>query len=108
MAIVTTDPVFGMRSIPTDNHIRDILDAVPPQQVFPMFGRIFTALYERGYLQTLCVFDKQLLIALDGTQYHQSKSIRRNHCTITKRSNGQIGFAHSVITPVIVAPGHKK
>ncbi len=31
-----------------DNHIRDILDAVPPQQLVPMFGRIFTALYERG------------------------------------------------------------
>ena len=73
-----------------------------------MFGRIFTALDERGYLQTLRVFDGQLFIALDGTQYHQSNSIRCNHCTITKRSNnGQIGFAHSVITPVIVAPGHR-
>lgn len=39
--------LFGMRRIPTDNPIRGLLDAVPPQQVFPMFGRIFTALHEQ-------------------------------------------------------------
>ncbi|MEN8259450.1 MAG: ISNCY family transposase, partial [Pseudomonadota bacterium] len=37
--------LFGMRMIPTDNHIRDMLDAVPPQQVFPMFGWVFAALH---------------------------------------------------------------
>jgi hypothetical protein len=87
--------LFGMRSIPTDNHIRDLLDAVPPQQVFPMFERIFTALHEQGHLQALQTFDGQLLIALDGTQYHQSNSIRCKHCTVTKRSNKQISYAHA-------------
>jgi len=52
--------LFGMRSIPTDNHIRDLLDAVPPQQVFPMFERIFTTLHERGHLQVLQTFDGQI------------------------------------------------
>lgn len=100
--------LFGMRSIPTDNHIRDLLDAVPPQQVFPMFGQIFTALHERGHLQALRTFDGQLLIALDGTQYHQSNSIHCKHCTVTKRSDKQISYAHAVITPVIVSPGHSR
>ncbi len=100
--------LFGMRSIPTDNHIRDLLDAVPPQQVFPMFGQIFTALHERGHLQALRTFDGQLLIALDGTQYHQSNSIHCKHCTVIKRSDKQISYAHAVITPVIVAPGHSR
>jgi hypothetical protein len=45
--------LFGMRRIPTDNHIRNILDAVLPQQVFSMFERIFNALYARGHLQAL-------------------------------------------------------
>jgi len=100
--------LFGMRMIPTDNHIRDLLDSVPPQQVFPMFERVFVALYERGQLQAFRSFDGQLLVALDGTQYHRSTRISCDRCTVTKHNNGQIDYAHSVVTPVIVAPGHNR
>ncbi len=48
----------------------------------------------------------QLLIALDGTQYHRSTSIHCEHCTVT-RHKGQATYAHSVVTPVLVAPGQK-
>ncbi len=100
--------LFGMRMIPTDNHIRDMLDSVPPQQVFPMFERVFAALYERGQLQAFRAFDGQWLVALDGTQYHRSTSISCDRCTVTQHSNGQIDYAHSVVTPVMVAPGHNR
>ena len=99
---------FGTRMIPTDNHIRDVLDAVPPQEVFPMFERVFDALHERGQLEAFRAFDGQLLIALDGTQYHRSSCISCERCSVTKHSNGQIDYAHSVVTPVIVAPGHHR
>ncbi len=100
--------LFGVGTIPTDNHIRDLLDAVPPQQVYPMFERVFDALYERELLQAFRASDGQLLIALDGTQYHRSASIRCDHCTVTQHSNGPIDYAHSVVTPVLVAPGHPR
>ena len=29
--------LFGMRDIPCDNHIRDLLDVVPPSYIFPVF-----------------------------------------------------------------------
>ena len=97
--------LFGLRRIPTDNHIRDLLDAVPPQQVFPMFERVVAALYERGHLQAFRAFDGQLLVALDGTQYHRSTRISCDRCSVTTRRNGQVDYAHAVVTPVIVAPG---
>jgi len=100
--------LFGLRRIPTDNHIRDLLDAVPPQQVFPMFERVFAALDERGQLQAFRALDGQLLVALDGTQYHRSSSIRCQCCTVTQHGNRHIDYAHSVVTPVIVAPGHPR
>jgi hypothetical protein len=52
--------LFGMQAIPTDNHIRDLLDAVPPQQVFPMFERVFAALLERGQRHAFRVLDGPL------------------------------------------------
>lgn len=100
--------LFGLRMIPTDNQIRDLLDAVPPQQVFPMFERVFAGLDERGQLEAFRAFDGQLLIALDGTQYHRSTRIHCDCCTVTQHSNGQIDYAHVVVTPVVVAPGHPR
>lgn len=98
--------LFGVSTIPTDNQIRDVLDAVPPQQVLPMFGRVVVALSERGHQQAFRALDGQWLVALDGTQYHRSNRISCEHCGVTKHRNGPIDCAHSVVTPVIVAPGH--
>ena len=98
--------LFGMTQIPSDNHIRDLLDHVHPSHVFPMFDRIFDALHKAGHLQAFQALDEQLLIALDGTQYHSSNTIHCEQCTVTQR-NGQTTYSHSVVTPVIVAPGQR-
>ncbi len=81
--------LFGIQDIPTDNHIRDLLDAVPPQRVFPMFERIIAALDELGHLQAFHAVNDQLLIALDGTQYHSSNTIHCDNCTVKNHRNGK-------------------
>ena len=100
--------LFGMQAIPTDNHIRNLLDVVPPQQIFPMFNEVFTALNELGHLQSFRAINHQLLIALDGTQYHSSHSIHCKNCTVTEHNNGQTSYSHTVVTPVIVAPDNHR
>ena len=100
--------LFGMQAIPTDNHIRNLLDIVPPQQIFPMFNKVFNALNELGHLQGFRGVHEQLLIALDGTQYHCSNNIYCKNCTVTEHKNGQTRYSHSVVTPVIVAPDCKR
>ena len=104
--ISNAQTLFGLQKIPSDNHIRDLLDHVPAQYVFPMFQHIFSALQELGHLDTFRAVDQQLLIALDGTQYHTSNSIHCEHCTVKQHRNGQTSYSHTVITPVIVKPGH--
>ena len=99
--------LFGLTKIPSDNHIRDLLDHVPAARLFPMFDRIFHALHEQGHLQAFQVLDGQLLMALDGTQYHSSSSIHCDQCTVTQHRNGQTIYSHGVVTPVIVAPGQR-
>jgi hypothetical protein len=100
--------LFGIQAIPTDNHIRNLLDIVPPQQIFPMFNKVFNALNELGHLQGFRGVHEQLLIALDGTQYHCSNNIYCKNCTVTEHNNGQTRYSHSVVTPVIVAPDCKR
>lgn len=100
--------LFGIQDIPTDNHIRDLLDAVPPQRVFPMFERIIAALDELGHLQAFHAVNDQLLIALDGTQYHSSNTIHCDNCTVKNHKNGKTSYSHTVVTPVIVSPTQKR
>jgi hypothetical protein len=100
--------LFGIQDIPTDNHIRDLLDAVPPQRVFPMFERIITALDELGHLQAFHAVNDQLLIALDGTQYHSSNTIHCDNCSVKHHKNGNTSYSHTVVTPVIVSPTQKR
>ena len=97
--------LFGVDQIPSDNHIRALLDAVAPAHALPMFATIFEALRELGYLESFRAINGDLLIPLDGTQYHASKSIHCAQCSQARHSNGQISYSHTMITPVIAAPG---
>jgi hypothetical protein len=97
--------LFGMSQIPCDNQIRTLLDPVPPGQLFPMFTTITQALVATGTIDTFQVFDDTVLIALDGTQYFSSQRISCPNCSQKTSATGTVTYSHSVITPVIVAPG---
>ena len=42
--------LFGIRQIPTDNHIRTLLDRVPPEALQPCFDQMLERLRERDGL----------------------------------------------------------
>jgi hypothetical protein len=69
--------LFGVHQIPCDNHIRDLLDPVKPEQVFPVFEEILQVLEQQGQLRGFRSFAETLLMALDGTEYFSSGQI---HC----------------------------
>jgi len=96
--------LFGMHQIPCDNQIRALLDGVAPAHALPMFAHVVDTLHELGYLEPFRSVNGELLIPLDGTQYHSSKDIHCAQCTQTCHHDGQITYSHSVITPVIAAP----
>ena len=67
--------LFGVHKIPSDNHIRDLLDPVKPKELFPVFETILQAIEQKGKLQGFRGFANNLLMALDGTDYFSSKQI---------------------------------
>jgi hypothetical protein len=100
--------IFGIQNIPSDNHIRNLLDEVNPTYIFPAFRHIFNLLNSNGYLNEYRSFNNNLLIAFDGTQYYSSNNIHCEHCNTKEHKNGTITYYHSAITPVIVKPGNNK
>ena len=93
--------LFLVKKIPSDNWIRKLLDLVSPTEVFPIFSYIFNALYETEHLSRFKSINGNLLIPLDGTQYHSSNTIHCEQCSTKNHKNGTITYSHSAITPVI-------
>ncbi len=100
--------LFAMTQTPSDNHIRDLLDPVPPAMVFPVFSYAVDALHELGHLEPYRSINGDLLMAMDGTEYFSSSKIHCKNCSVTEHKNGSITYSHTVVTPVIVAPGNPR
>ncbi len=99
--------LFQIEEIPTDNHVRQMLDDVPPEELYPLYDEIYEALREQGVLERFQTLGGTTPIALDGTWYFSSHAINCKHCSKIEHTNGEITYYHSAITPVIVAPGQK-
>ena len=96
--------LFGLHSLPSDNQIRNLLDPVSPEYLWPLYRQIFQALDQQAVLPGYRSFGQQLLVAIDGTTYFGSKKIHCPNCSQRVLSNGETQYFHSVLTPVIVQP----
>ena len=104
--------LFNIDKIPSDNHVRDILDPIAPDHLFGMFEKVYRAYEHCGLLESLrqnCITNSQL-IALDGTRYFSSQSdtIHCPNCSSATHANGKTTHFHIAITPVVVAPGRSE
>lgn len=97
--------LFGVHEIPCDNQIRNLLDPVPPETVYPVMAEIGDALYQQGYLAGFRSINDTLLIALDGTDFFSSEKISCAGCSETRLKNDRVLYRHIAVTPVLVAPG---
>jgi hypothetical protein len=100
--------LFGVFQIPTDNHIRTLLDAVEPAAVYPLFDFVFDGFQHSGVIDSFRTADNRLLLALDGTQYFSSQNLHGPCCSCKTHSNGKVSYSHTVVTPVLVKPGSDK
>jgi hypothetical protein len=98
--------LFGVQNIPSDNQIRNLLDPISPTYLFPIFSYIFHGLNDMGHFDSYRSYNGNLLLALDGVQYFSSTSIHCKNCNKKEHRNATTTYSHSVITPVIVAPGN--
>jgi hypothetical protein len=100
--------LFAMDKIPTDNHIRSMLDAVPPETLLPMFYATLAALEAGGGLGAFRRFGGHVLIALDGTEYFCSQKLSCPNCSSRARANGRTEHFHAMVSAALVAPGQER
>jgi hypothetical protein len=100
--------LFNVFQIPTDNHIRSLLDPVEPALVYPLFDFVFDGFQRAGVVDSFRATDNRLLLALDGTQYFSSQKLHGSCCSCKTHSNGTVNYSHTVVTPVWVKSGNDK
>jgi len=95
-----------MGAIPSDNHIRAMLDGTDPAAFHDLFLKGLATLAENDALSAFQRLDGRLLIALDGTEHFSSRKISCPACSHRKRSDGGTEYFHSFLGATVVAPGH--
>jgi hypothetical protein len=100
--------LFGIGKIPSDNYIRDMLDAADPALLAPCFERLETLLAEPLLHQAFGRLGGRTLVAWDGTEFFCSQKLGCPHCLTRQRSNGKLESHHSMLSATVVAQGHAK
>lgn len=100
------ETVFQMEHIPTDTHIRNLLDPVNPTELTDEFRFLLDEMADSGYLNQWRVLEGRLAFSLDGVYYFSSQKISCPQCQTRELAEGKRLYSHSAITPVVVAPGY--
>lgn len=93
--------VFGVHQIPSTNQIDNLLDPIVSETLYPLLAGAGDKLYAQGCLEHFKSLGGTLLLALDV----HSEKISSPCGTRQPLKNGKTLYRHTVVTPVIVAPG---
>lgn len=95
--------VFGLQAIPSDTHMRSILDEVDPSQLRPAFRDVFRVLQRGKVLESFVFLQGCYLIALDGVEYFCSDKVHCDQC-LTRQHHGQTQYYHQLLGAALVHP----
>lgn len=104
--------LFKIDRVPSDTHIRDVLDTVDYQQYRPIFKRIFSYIQRSKALERFEFIkiknQPHYLIAVDGSGYYRSDKIACDCCMIEEHfdcnNTMKVKYAHNILGASIVHP----
>lgn len=101
--------IYQIGRVPSDTHMRTILDEVSPEAIRPLFQAELVQLERSKVLSELVYYGQYYLLTLDGTGYFSSKAVHCAACLEKKnRKTGQITYSHQLMGGAIVHPDFKE
>jgi hypothetical protein len=98
--------LFGMAAIPSDNHIRQMLDGNSPAAFDGLFLKGLETTAAADGLAPFKRLGGRLLVALDGTEHFGSRKLGCPQCSARRRNDGGTEYFHAFLGASVVAPGH--
>jgi hypothetical protein len=96
--------VYGLKRVPCDTSMREILDPVEPETLRPAFKHVFRQLQRGKVLEEMVFVEGHYLLALDGTGYFSSNQIHCASCLEQQHRNGTVTYAHQMLGAALIHP----
>ncbi len=101
--------LFGIARVPSDTHMREILDLVEPRGMRPLFNAVFRQLQRGKALESFAFHRGCYLLSLDGTGYFSSSSIHCDSCLEkVSKQTGEVTYQHQMLAAVMIHPDHRE
>lgn len=99
--------LYGVERAPCDTQLREILDPVKPQAIYPAYHEIFKCAERADALEQFR-FLGGFLVSLDGTGQFSSSSVSCPNCAIKTSRNGDVLYYHQLLAAAIVHPDRRQ
>jgi Transposase DDE domain len=100
--------IYGIKRVPCDTAMREILDPVEPESLRPLFTHVFRALQRGKALEKMVFVEGHYLLALDGTGYFSSQQIHGASCLERHHRNGTITYTHQMLGAALIHPDRRE
>lgn len=108
--------LFKIDRVPSDTHLRDILETVEYAQYRPIFQRLFAYIQRSKTLEQLEFMkingQSHYLLAVDGSGYYRSEKVVCDCCMIEEHFDSDnkltLKFGHNILAGSIVHPDFKQ
>src|SRR5262249_31900956 len=96
--------VFGLKAIPSDTQMREILDEVHPNQLRPAFKEIFRQVQRGKVLEDYVFLEGCYLVALVCVESSGSQKVHCEPCLTRTHKTGAVPSYHQMLGAVLVHP----
>jgi hypothetical protein len=100
--------LYGIKRVPCDTSMREILDPVEPESLRPMFKQVFRQLQRGKALEAMVFVQGHYLLALDGTGYFSSTQIHCASCLEQHPRNGIVTYSHQLLGAALIHPDKRE
>ena len=99
--------VFGVKDIPADSQLRDVIDEHCYESLYEVFREYFKRLQRAKHLKAYRFLGKYYLVTIDGTEYFSSEKIHCERCLRSESKKG-IRYHHHILQATVVHPGKRQ
>lgn len=104
--------IFGVKDVPSDTQMREILDAVKPEPVRRLLPQLWEKVRRAGwggrFTTTLPSGEHHgtyYTVALDGSEYFRSTKVQCPHCLRQTDPQGRRHYSHKIVGATVVRAG---
>jgi hypothetical protein len=96
--------VFGIQTIPSDTHLREVLDWQEHGSLEAVFRAYLRRMQRSKQLERYTFLPQGYLVTMDASEYFNSEKVHCSRCLKRSKSDGVREYYHQVLQPAIVNP----